>query len=694
MGGAGRSGAGCGVARPAALDAVGPGPGRVSPTDAGRGRGRPSLGPRLLLHGPSVRWPRPSGHRENARGAGRAAYGNRWHAGRMGGAPELVRPSMHGRGGPLAAAERRSPPCGAGEGHLLLLTGEAGIGKTRLLQAMHELAAAQGFALWAAARLPPGRRALRRACCSTSGTRCRARSSADVADLGRALVDGPRRGHRAVADPGDAHRRRRLLVLDAADRLASLADDGPGAAGARGPALVRRAEPGGRRAPRPPAAVAAAAGGRHPAHRRAAPRRSRSAPGGPGCCCSGWPRRSGCPGWTSSRDRRGWCTSCCRGRAASPAPGRAGAPALGRRAAARRGARQRRRAGPPVRRSVVRAGDAGRRDPQRFARCSPAGHGRRGRRGRRPPQLRPRAARRGGGRPELGGRAASARRAGRPPVRARRSRRGWFGVPPRADPGRHRGATPRWPPRRALHARVAERGAAPPRARRRRLPVGPPRGRRAARRGVGRPRRPPPNAPRRCPRTRRRSTCCTGRCAACATTTSRLAPTCWPGGRPRPPPPTTTRRRRRTTRRRGTLLLDRGDRVAAAALLPGAGRRPAPAGRPAADPHRAAGPGLADVAGLADRRRTRSAVRAALLAAKAAAYLVDDRLDDAIAAGEEALAAAGAQDEQTRLNTAATLGSRPGLRRADGRGLEPARAGHPHGPASSGSRRRRPAATA
>ena len=44
------------------------------------------------------------------------------------------------------------------------------------------------------------------------------------------------------------------------------------------------------------------------------------------------------------------------------------------------------------------------------------------------------------------------------------------------------------------------------------------------------------------------------------------------------------------------------------------------------------------------------------MSAKAAAYLVDDRLDDAIQAGEEALAIAG-QDERTRLDTAATLGS-------------------------------------
>ena len=53
----------------------------------------------------------------------------------------------------------------------------------------------------------------------------------------------------------------------------------------------------------------------------------------------------------------------------------------------------------------------------------------------------------------------------------------------------------------------------------------------------------------------------------------------------------------------------------------------------------------------------RQRVRADLLAAKAAAYLVDDRLDEAIEAAEQALAAAGGQDEQTRLNTAATLGS-------------------------------------
>ena len=63
----------------------------------------------------------------------------------------------------------------------------------------------------------------------------------------------------------------------------------------------------------------------------------------------------------------------------------------------------------------------------------------------------------------------------------------------------------------------------------------------------------------------------------------------------------------------------------------------------------------APVDGAADARREQ--VRAALLAAKAAAYLVDDRLDEAIAAGEEALAVESEEDPHVRLDTTATLGS-------------------------------------
>ena len=49
----------------------------------------------------------------------------------------------------------------------------------------------------------------------------------DVADRGRALVSDLVGITEPVDDPGDAHRRRRLLVLEAAERLASLAADGP-----------------------------------------------------------------------------------------------------------------------------------------------------------------------------------------------------------------------------------------------------------------------------------------------------------------------------------------------------------------------------------------------------------------------------------------------------------------------------------
>ena len=143
-----------------------------------------------------------------------------------------------------------------------------------------------------------------RACCWTSGHSMSRSDDPDVAARGRALVttwarSPSRRPARATRTGGAG-----CSSSTPSERLAVLADDGPGAAGAGGPALVRRAEPGDRRAPRPPAALAAAAGGRHAAHRRAAPGPARSAPGGRGCCCSGWPRRSRCPGWTTSETAR------------------------------------------------------------------------------------------------------------------------------------------------------------------------------------------------------------------------------------------------------------------------------------------------------------------------------------------------------------------------------------------------------
>ncbi|MGH8969412.1 MAG: LuxR C-terminal-related transcriptional regulator, partial [Actinomycetes bacterium] len=104
------------------------------------------------------------------------------------------------------------------------------------------------------------------------------------------------------------------------------------------------------------------------------------------------------------------------------------------------------------------------------------------------------------------------------------------------------------------------------------------------------------------------------------------------------------------------ILVETGDAVAAAALVPGLVAARHLLGHPL--PARIALLEQAlqeidrSVEGEAQQR-----VRAGLLAAKAAAYLVDDRLDDAIQAGEQALEATGAKDLQTGLNTAATLGS-------------------------------------
>ena len=140
-------------------------------------------------------------------------------------ATDISTSAMHGRDDLLALAERRLAAVRAGHGHLLLLAGEAGIGKTRLLQAVQQLAATR--ASRCGARVPSRRTSsCRPACCWTWARDvpvrpCRRRRP-------RAGPGGrPRRVADAVADSGDAHRRRRLLVLDAAERLASLTDDGP-----------------------------------------------------------------------------------------------------------------------------------------------------------------------------------------------------------------------------------------------------------------------------------------------------------------------------------------------------------------------------------------------------------------------------------------------------------------------------------
>src|SRR4051794_40705398 len=63
-------------------------------------------------------------------------------------------PVLVGRDDLVALAGRRMDAARAGTGHLLLLAGEAGIGKTRLLSEVRDRAAAQGMAVVTIAAYP------------------------------------------------------------------------------------------------------------------------------------------------------------------------------------------------------------------------------------------------------------------------------------------------------------------------------------------------------------------------------------------------------------------------------------------------------------------------------------------------------------------------------------------------------------
>lgn len=135
-------------------------------------------------------------------------------------------PAMHGRDDVLALAERRLGAARDGQGGLLLLSGEAGIGKTRLLKSLQELAGQQGFALWSAGAFPQDVE-LSAGLLLDLGHAMSRSGRPDVAERGQDLVTELADVTEQAPDGGDAHRRRRLLVLEASARLASLSDDGP-----------------------------------------------------------------------------------------------------------------------------------------------------------------------------------------------------------------------------------------------------------------------------------------------------------------------------------------------------------------------------------------------------------------------------------------------------------------------------------
>jgi ATP/maltotriose-dependent transcriptional regulator MalT len=132
-------------------------------------------------------------------------------------------PVLVGRDSFLALIEDRLAAAAAGEGRLLFVAGEAGIGKTRLLSAVARRAGVDGFAVVRAAAFPDDVQSLAGLLLDLAGNLLPAREPA-LSELGRSLTSRVR----AVSDAtGDAHHRRRVLVQDLADLLVTADPGGP-----------------------------------------------------------------------------------------------------------------------------------------------------------------------------------------------------------------------------------------------------------------------------------------------------------------------------------------------------------------------------------------------------------------------------------------------------------------------------------
>jgi DNA-binding CsgD family transcriptional regulator/tetratricopeptide (TPR) repeat protein len=132
-------------------------------------------------------------------------------------------PVLVGRDAYLTLIERRLAGAAAGEGRLLFVAGEAGIGKTRLLGVIARQAHASGFAVIRAAAFPGDAQSFAGLLLDLASDLVPAREPA-LSTLGRSLAS---RVREISADAGDAHHRRRLLVQDLADLLVT-ADIGTG----------------------------------------------------------------------------------------------------------------------------------------------------------------------------------------------------------------------------------------------------------------------------------------------------------------------------------------------------------------------------------------------------------------------------------------------------------------------------------
>jgi DNA-binding CsgD family transcriptional regulator len=126
-----------------------------------------------------------------------------------------VSPTLIGRDPLLALAARRSAAARAGSGELLLLAGEAGIGKTRLLSEIVRRAEDEGFTVGRAAAFASDVEAAGGVLADLAADLRRLEATADLAArIERRLRDG--------GEGGDPHRQRRLLVTDLAAAILSL----------------------------------------------------------------------------------------------------------------------------------------------------------------------------------------------------------------------------------------------------------------------------------------------------------------------------------------------------------------------------------------------------------------------------------------------------------------------------------------
>ncbi|HLK78134.1 MAG TPA: AAA family ATPase [Streptosporangiaceae bacterium] len=130
-------------------------------------------------------------------------------------------PVLAGRDAFVTLIERRLAGAAAGSGQLLFVAGEAGIGKTRLLGVIARQAQAGGFAVARAAAFPGDVQSFAGLLLDLASDLMPAHEPA-LAALGQSLAS---RVRHITAGAGDAHHRRRLLVQDVADLLVT-ADPG------------------------------------------------------------------------------------------------------------------------------------------------------------------------------------------------------------------------------------------------------------------------------------------------------------------------------------------------------------------------------------------------------------------------------------------------------------------------------------